>query len=117
MTGLRNLRAIINESFIRIKGRQGKERRCECALNCCWGFRGWGTASSDRGTVNREKTRGKKVEKMEKGGEKKGRKKKKRSPSNFQITAKNKAKAVARGGAGRGEHGEVKPHQRQERSE
>jgi len=42
MTGLRNLRAIINESFIRIKGRQGKENRCECALNGWLGVRrGW----------------------------------------------------------------------------
>lgn len=52
------------------------------------------------------------MKRKKKGGGMKEKKKKKRSPSNFQITAKNKAKAAARGGAGRGEHGEVQPHQR-----
>lgn len=40
MTGLRNLRAIINESFIRIKGRQGKERGVNVPLTAGWGFGG-----------------------------------------------------------------------------
>lgn len=61
MTGLRNLRAIINESFIRIKGRQGKEKRCECALNCWLGVRGAGGTQEPR----EEKEKGKKKRKNE----------------------------------------------------
>lgn len=65
MTGLRNLRAIINESFIRIKGRQGKEERCECALNCWLGVRGAGGDTGLSQEPREEKEKGKKKRKNE----------------------------------------------------
>lgn len=63
MTGLRNLRAIINESFIRIKGRQGKEKRCECALKGWLGVRGAGGTPSSGRSLGKEKKREKIKEK------------------------------------------------------
>lgn len=77
-------------------------------LTAGWGFGGLGGHRSLGKRKKREKRKGKMRRKN--GANERG--KKERSPSTFQIIAKNKGKAPSRGGAGRGEHGEVKPHQR-----